>query len=38
VLGGGNTKKLDELPPGARAGDNNNAFIGGARLWQQESK
>jgi predicted NBD/HSP70 family sugar kinase len=38
VLGGGNTKKLDELPPGARAGDNNNAFIGGVRLWQQESK
>jgi predicted NBD/HSP70 family sugar kinase len=38
VLGGGNTKKLNELPPGARAGDNNNAFIGGARLWQQESK
>jgi polyphosphate glucokinase len=34
VLGGGNVKKLDELPPGARAGDNSNAFIGGARLWE----
>src|SRR5262245_30623373 len=34
VLGGGNVKKLDELPPGCRAGDNDNAFIGGARLWQ----
>jgi predicted NBD/HSP70 family sugar kinase len=38
VLGGGNTKKLDVMPPGARAGDNNNAFIGGVRLWQQERK
>jgi predicted NBD/HSP70 family sugar kinase len=38
VLGGGNTKKLEALPPGSRAGDNSNAFIGGVRLWQQESK
>jgi polyphosphate glucokinase len=36
VLGGGNVKKLDELPPGARAGDNNNAFAGGLRLWQTQ--
>ena len=34
VLGGGNTKKLKELPPGCRAGDNANAFIGGFRLWE----
>jgi predicted NBD/HSP70 family sugar kinase len=34
VLGGGNVKKLDELPPGCRAGDNFNAFIGGFRLWE----
>lgn len=33
VLGGGNLKKLDELPPGCRPGDNDNAFIGGVRLW-----
>jgi polyphosphate glucokinase len=33
VLGGGNVKKLDELPPGCRAGDNANAFIGAFRLW-----
>src|SRR5215469_12337048 len=26
VLGGGNVKKLIELPPGCRAGDNDNAF------------
>lgn len=34
VLGGGNVKKLDELPPGCRAGDNANAFLGGFRLWE----
>jgi polyphosphate glucokinase len=34
VLGGGNVKKLDELPPLCREGDNNNAFIGGFRLWE----
>jgi len=35
VLGGGNVKKLQELPPGCRAGDNANAFLGGFRLWQE---
>ena len=34
VLGGGNVKKLKELPPGCRAGDNANAFPGGFRLWE----
>ncbi len=34
VLGGGNVKKLDVLPPNCRAGDNNNAFLGGVRLWE----
>ena len=34
VLGGGNVKKLKKLPPGCRAGDNANAFIGGFRLWK----
>jgi polyphosphate glucokinase len=33
VLGGGNAKKLDVLPTGARLGDNANAFKGGFRLW-----
>ena len=33
VLGGGNSKKLDRVPPGARLGDNANAFTGGMRLW-----
>jgi polyphosphate glucokinase len=34
VIGGGNAKKLTELPPGCRAGDNANAFLGGFRLWE----
>jgi polyphosphate glucokinase len=34
VLGGGNVKKLRELPPGSRLGDNANAFAGGFRLWE----
>jgi polyphosphate glucokinase len=33
VLGGGNAKKLDELPANVRLGANDNAFIGGFRLW-----
>jgi len=33
VLGGGNVKKLKELPSGSRAVDNDNAFLGGFRLW-----
>ena len=35
VLGGGNVKKLKELPKGCRAGDNANAFLGGFRLWEK---
>jgi hypothetical protein len=34
VLGGGNAKKLDELPAGVERGHNRNAFLGGTRLWQ----
>jgi polyphosphate glucokinase len=37
VLGGGNIKKLKQLPPGCRAGDNANAFRGGFRLWEKAS-
>jgi polyphosphate glucokinase len=33
VLGGGNVRLLDQLPPGCRRGDNKNAFTGGFRLW-----
>src|SRR5262245_59447062 len=35
VLGGGNVKKLKELPPGCRTGENANAFLGGFRLWAE---
>ena len=38
VLGGGNSKNIKKLPPGARLGDNQNAFVGGARLWKKETK
>jgi polyphosphate glucokinase len=37
VLGGGNVKKLKKLPPGARMGNNDNAFKGGFRLWQDKN-
>jgi polyphosphate glucokinase len=33
VIGGGGADDLDELPPGCRRGDNENAFVGGFRLW-----
>jgi len=36
VIGGGNVKKLDALPPHSRAGDNANAFRGGFRLWEAD--
>lgn len=35
VFGGGNVRKLQKLPPGCRAGDNANAFLGGFRLWEK---
>jgi transketolase len=34
VIGGGDVHRLKELPPGIRRGDNNNAFLGGFRLWE----
>jgi polyphosphate glucokinase len=37
VLGGGNSKKVRELPTDARLGDNANAFKGGFRLWEDPS-
>jgi polyphosphate glucokinase len=38
VLGGGNAKKLKELPPKCRVCDNSSAFLGGFRLWQEASE
>src|SRR5262249_60723557 len=37
VLGGGNAKLLKALPPDARLVSNANAFVGGFRLWDQET-
>ena len=34
VLGGGNAKRLKELPENVRLGDNANAFVGGFRMWE----
>jgi polyphosphate glucokinase len=38
VLGGGEAKKLKQLPPGTRLGENANAFLGGFRLWQEDAQ
>ena len=35
VLGGGNARKLKELPDGCRVGDGTAAFRGGFRLWER---
>lgn len=35
ILGGGNAEQLKSLPPLARRGENDNAFIGGFRLWER---
>ena len=36
VLGGGGVDDLDELPDGCRRGENENAFLGGFRLWDPD--
>jgi polyphosphate glucokinase len=38
VLGGGNVRKLKNLPPGCREGDEGNAFVGGFRLWRETAR
>ena len=38
VLGGGQTKKLKSLPPGARTTDNRWAIRGGLRLWDTRQR
>jgi polyphosphate glucokinase len=35
VLGGGNSRLIEKLPPDTRLGDNSNAFRGGFRLWKK---
>jgi predicted NBD/HSP70 family sugar kinase len=38
VLGGGNAKSIKKLPADVRLGDNRDAFVGGFRLWEKETK
>jgi ROK family len=38
VLGGGNAKELKQIPKGVELGHNRNAFLGGVRLWQIDSR
>jgi predicted NBD/HSP70 family sugar kinase len=38
VLGGGNAKTIEKLPPDTRLGDNRNAFVGGLRMWEKNAK
>jgi len=37
VIGGGQVDELHDLPPNARRGANENAFVGGFRLWDPQS-
>jgi polyphosphate glucokinase len=38
VLGGGNARKLEKIPKGARLGNNDFAFLGGFRMWRRSSR
>jgi polyphosphate glucokinase len=37
VLGGGNVHRFDQLPEGIERGKNENAFLGGIRLWEMDA-
>ena len=36
VIGGGNAREVDDLPPHCRLGHNEDAFLGGFRLWVED--
>jgi len=38
VLGGGNVHRFAQLPDGVERGKNENAFLGGLRLWERDSQ
>ncbi len=38
VLGGGNVHRFDQLPEGIERGKNENAFLGGLRLWEADAR
>jgi polyphosphate glucokinase len=35
LLGGGRSEQIDPLPPNTRRGGNEDAFVGGMRLWEE---
>src|SRR5437764_1596775 len=37
MLGGGNVHRFDQLPEGIERGKNENAFLGGVRLWETKA-
>jgi hypothetical protein len=37
VIGGGNAKKLKPLPDNTILGSNENAFVGGFRMWKERT-
>jgi predicted NBD/HSP70 family sugar kinase len=37
VLGGGNVRRFDKLPEDVEPGQNENAFLGGIRLWETKT-
>jgi polyphosphate glucokinase len=38
VLGGGNVHRFNRLPKGIERGKNENAFLGGLRLWERDRR
>ncbi len=38
VLGGGNVRRFDTFPEGVEPGQNENAFLGGLRLWETKRR
>ncbi len=38
VLGGGNVNRFNRLPAGIERGRNENAFLGGVRLWETDAR
>ena len=38
VLGGGNVHRFKKLPKGIERGRNENAFLGGVRLWETDRR
>ncbi|HZR78068.1 MAG TPA: hypothetical protein VFA58_02615 [Chthoniobacterales bacterium] len=38
VLGGGNVHRFDQLPEGIERGKNENAFLGGIKLWEKDER